>query len=103
MSNATKDARAEAGRALYFLAQDVRELIKIVPSDEICRGVVPELTDDKLTIDWELDWVPRKVTVKVDCEYGVAVVECVAIDVCQWGKGDDCRAVYSLEIKEWNQ
>lgn len=99
----TRDATEEAKRALYFLAQDVRELIKIVPSDEICRGVVPKLTNYTLEIDWELDWVPRKVTLNVDCEYGVAVVECVAIDMCQWGKRDDCRAIYRLEIKEWNQ
>lgn len=99
----TRYATSEARQALYFLAQDVRELIKVVPSNEICRGVMPELTAETVTIDWELDWVPRKVTVNVDCECGVAVVECVATDMCQWSKSDDCRAIYRLEIKEWNQ
>lgn len=96
--------QAEIRRALYFLTEAVRDVTRAVPCNEICRGVSPELTENTVRIDWELDWIPRKATVSIALEgYGTAVVKCVAKDACQWHPTDECTVVYSLDVIEWNQ
>ena len=102
MSDWQSEALAELEHAREFMANEITDLIELVPAGDLFGGVAPGIDEDndEFEAEWDIDVMPLRQTVTVHVDgYGDIDVVCFAKSIYHDTFEDTCRVTYTAVIK----